>query len=100
MAFPKPGGEAMTRRSKAGDEPVKTRLRKTQKRRNAAKAVGRRGSSAVNPETRIALLARERDEALERLSAASEILKVISSSPGDLKPVFDAILERAIRIAL
>jgi len=88
----------MRRRSKAGGEPVKTRRRETLKRRNTAKAVVRRSSSAVSPETTVALLSRERDEALEQLSAASEVLKVISSSPGDLKPVFEAMLENATHI--
>ena len=90
----------MRRRPKAGGKSVKTRRRNaaTLSRSGAPKVRRRRNPSSTSTNTKNALLERERDEAVEREEATAEVLRIISASPGDLKPVFDAMLANAVRL--
>src|SRR6516165_5148260 len=80
----------MRRRSRASSKLAKARSRKAMpKRRNATTMRAEESESARHR--------RERDEALERETATSEVLRLISKSPGDLELVFRSILGNATR---
>ena len=89
MGTPAAGSDAMKKRRRTA---TKT------KRPSAPKVSGRRNPSSTNANMKIALLKRERDELLEQQKATVAVLRVISSSPGELEPVFHTILKNATRL--
>ena len=87
----------MRRRSSAGGKSLNAQGRKAAARKGRIAPKGVRRSSAVGHETEVARLTRERDEALARQTATSEILRVISQSPTDVRAVIDSIVLTAAR---
>ena len=83
----------MQRRGRSG-QPVKGRRTTRPKAHKAP--IGH--ASLASLRDKLDQVTRELGEACQRETATSEVLKVISSSPGELEPVFNAMLANATRI--
>src|SRR3974390_1813838 len=92
--MPKAAGAAMKRRKRTDAAKTPRHKPAAIKRQRTAASRHRSGPQfQANKELR-----RELDEAREQQTATSEVLQVISKSPGELEPVFQAMLGNAVRI--
>ena len=71
-------------RPKRSDAPTTTRERSS--------------SQLANLQAQLKRQARELEDARDERAALTEVLRLISSSPGELEPVFQAMLANAVRI--
>ena len=79
----------------AKKKAAKARPRKRATLRRAPKAKRGAAPSVAELQAQVNALTRQLNEAQEQQTATTEVLKVISSSPGELEPVFESLLVSA-----
>jgi len=88
----------LRRRATAGRKPAKTRRRKHTRPKRRSVTASQSKLSVSDLQERLKRQARELEEARDERAAIGDVLRIISSSPGELQAVFQAILTNAVRI--
>jgi hypothetical protein len=88
----------MRRHSSAAVHQTREAVNRKRQSGSAPKTAKRISQSVGSHETEVARFSRELAEPRQEQTATADVLGIISSSPGELEPVFTAILENAVRL--